>query len=115
MKMPIAMRILVGLWIMWFAVYFITGAYGQKRHRTSFLAGTVDRVESFDLLNSSWVKWIFLNTSLQLVLAPSAVFLAMGDRLVVRRTGVALSWLVTALIIGHLLISIVTAILPPWH
>ena len=114
MKMPIAMRILVGLWIMWFAIYFITGAYAKKRHRTSFLAGTVDRVESFDLLASSWVKLTLLNITLQLVLAPSAAFLATGNRLGVRRAGMALACLVTALIIGHLLVSIVTE-LPPRH
>ncbi len=65
-------------------------------------AGTVDRVDA------PWVKWLFLNIPLQLLLVGGASYLLNSKKRAAKRRGAVLLLIVLALIVTHILISLLT-------
>lgn len=96
-------RWLTRLWFAWFVLYMVTGVYATQRHRTSFLAATVDKVESL------WVVLVFLNIPLQIVVILAASLCASSKSGVVRRSALVLAWTATGLVLGHVALSILLA------
>jgi hypothetical protein len=88
-------RIVAPIWLLWFGLYGVI-SYGLLP-RIHFFAETVDHVESF------WVKIVFLNLPLQLVLAAFALALARPSP----RTALAFAGLNSLLIAVHVTISVI--------
>ena len=69
------------LWLAWFCVYMTTGAFAMMQQRTGFFADSVDQVQWL------WVKLIFLNIPLQIVLALTAIQLNKSSAAKTRKVG----------------------------
>ena len=94
-------EILTRIWWAWFLVYMLLGALAMMGGGTSFLAATVDHVDSL------WVKLVFLNIPLQIVLALSANFCSRSsksDR--EQRIGLGLAVVNTTLVLVHVVLSL---------
>ncbi|MAB79999.1 MAG: hypothetical protein CMJ89_11660 [Planctomycetes bacterium] len=81
----------------WFAVYL------WKQGQDGFFARTVDRVDA------DWVKFVFLNIPLQIVLTFAAASCARSKRAGVVRIGLGAGALNVVLILGHIAFSVSTA------
>jgi hypothetical protein len=88
------------VWLAWFCVYMVTGAYAMMQNRTSFFAGTLDYIESL------WIKLFFLNIPLQIVLALVAFQLNKSSQIGMRKVGAVVAMINTGLIVLHILISV---------
>ena len=94
-------EILTRVWWVWFLVYMGLGARANMAGGTSFLAATVDDVDSL------WVKLIFLNIPLQIVLALSAIFCSRSSKSGrEQRIGLGLAAVNTTLVFVHLVLSL---------
>jgi len=94
-------QMLTRIWWIWFLAYMILGALTMEGGGTSFLAATVDQVDSL------WVKLIFLNIPLQIVLALSAIFCSRSSKSPKeQRIGLGLAVLNTLLILVHFVLSL---------
>ncbi len=91
---------LAKLWLGWFLVYMVTGAYAMTQKQTSFFAATVDHVDSL------WIKLLFLNIPLQIVLALSAILLHKSPKIGLRNVCTVIAVVNTVLIALHIMISI---------
>ncbi len=91
---------LTNAWLAWFCVYMVSGAYAMMQNRTSFFAGTLDHVESL------WIKLVFLNIPLQIVLALVAFQLDKSSQIGKRKVGAVVAMINTGLIVLHILISV---------
>jgi hypothetical protein len=91
---------LTNVWLAWFCVYMVSGAYAMMQNRTSFFAGTVDHVESL------WIMLAFLNIPLQIVLALVASQLDKSSQIGMRKVGAVVAMINTGLIVLHILISV---------
>jgi hypothetical protein len=91
---------LTRVWWAWFVVYMFLGSMAMMEGGTSFLAATVDHVDSL------WVKLIFLNIPLQMVLALSAVICIRSPRSGRRRIGLGVAAVNTTLILVHLALAL---------
>jgi len=91
---------LTNVWLAWFCVYMVSGAYAMMQNRTSFFAGTLDHVESL------WIKLVFLNIPLQIVLALVSSQLDKSSQVGMRKVGAVVAMINTGLIVLHILISI---------
>ena len=78
----------------------VSGAYAMMQNRTSFFAGTLDHVESL------WIKLVFLNIPLQIVLALVSSQLDKSSQVGMRKVGAVVAMINTGLIVLHILISI---------
>ena len=87
-------EVLAKVWLAWFFVYMVLGARANMAGGTSFLAATPDHVDSL------WVKLIFLNIPLQMVLALSALIFRR------RRIGLGVAVATTTLILVHVVLSV---------
>lgn len=96
-------RWLTRLWLAWFVLYMVTGAVATQRHRTSFLAATVEKVES------RWLALVFLNLPLQIVIILVALLCASSASGVASRVALMLAWTATGLVLGHVALSILHA------
>ncbi len=96
-------RRLLTFWGAWFVVYFFLGALSLSNGETSFFAKTVDRIDQ------TWVKLIFLNIPLQLILMAVAVACLRAGRTDARRVGLVLATAVSLLIAVHVALSVATA------
>jgi hypothetical protein len=90
---------LTNVWLAWFCVYMVSGAYAMMQNRTSFFAGTLDHVESL------WIKLVFLNIPLQIVLALVSSQLDKSSQVGMRKVGAVVAMINTGLIVLHILIS----------
>ena len=93
-------EILTKVFLAWFVVYMLLGARAMMAGGTSFLAATVDHVDSL------WVKLIFLNIPLQIVLALSAVICSRSSKSSLKRIGLGVAAVNTTLILVHLAIAL---------
>ena len=91
---------LAKLWLAWFCVYMATGAIAMMQQRTGFFADAVDHVQWL------WVKLIFLNIPLQIVLALTALQLNKSSAQKTREVGNTIAVLNTVLIVVHIVISV---------
>ena len=91
---------LTNVWLAWFCVYMVSGAYAMMQNRTSFFAGTLDHVESL------WIKLVFLNIPLQIVLALVSSQLDKSSQIGMRKVGAVVAMINTGLIVLHILISV---------
>ena len=91
---------LTNVWLAWFCVYMVSGSYAMMQNRTSFFAGTLDHVESL------WIKLVFLNIPLQIVLALVSSQLDKSSQVGMRKVGAVVAMINTGLIVLHILISI---------
>ena len=91
---------LTNVWLAWFCVYMVSGAYAMMQNRTSFFAGTLDHVESL------WIKLVFLNIPLQIVLALVSSQLDKSSQVGMRKVGAVVAMINTGLIVLHILISV---------
>jgi hypothetical protein len=87
-------------WLAWFGVYMLLGARASMAGETSFLAAAVDDVDTL------WVKAIFLNIPLQLILALTGFLLCRSSKLGCRRIGFGVAIANTTLVFVHVVISI---------
>ena len=88
------------LWFAWFCVYMATGAFAMMQQRTGFFADSVDHVQWL------WVKLIFLNLPLQIVLALTALQLNKYSAPKTRKVGNTIAVVNTVLIVVHICISV---------
>ncbi len=93
-------EILARVWWAWFVVYMLLGARAMMAGGTSFLAATVDHVDSL------WVKLIFLNIPLQIVLALVANSLSHSSKPGSQRIGIGVAAVNVTLILVHLVLSL---------
>jgi hypothetical protein len=93
---------LAKVWVIWFCIYMLSGAFAMMQNRTSLFTETVDDVDSL------WLKLIFLNLPLQIVLAIVAMQLDRSLRPGARRVGIFVAVITTVLIGLHVVISIAT-------
>jgi hypothetical protein len=93
-------EILARAWWAWFVVYMLFGARSMMAGGTSFLAATLDHVDSL------WVKLIFLNIPLQIVLTLSAVICSRSPKSSRRRIGLGVAAVNTALVVVHLTLAL---------
>lgn len=93
-------EILTRLWWAWFVVYMLLGARAMMDGGTSFLAAAVDHVDSL------WVKLIFLNIPLQIVLALSAGICSRSPKSGLKRVGLGVAVLNTTLVLVHLVLAL---------
>jgi len=102
MKDQIERRVekLLKVWLAWFAAYMFLGGRATMAGGTSFLAATVDHVDSL------WVKLIFLNILLQIVLALTAVICSHSPSFGLKYTGLGVAILNMALVLVHLALSL---------
>ena len=91
---------LTKVWLVWFAAYLVLGVRANMSGGTSFLAATVDHVDSL------WVMLIFLNIPLQIVLALIASIFSRSPNSGSRRIGLGIAAVNTTLILVHLVLSI---------
>ncbi len=91
---------LAKLWLVWFCVYMLTGAFAMMQHRTGFFADTLDQVQWL------WVKLIILNIPLQIVLALIALRLNKSSATGTRKVGNTIAVLNIVLIVMHIVVSI---------
>jgi hypothetical protein len=94
------------LWLAWFCIYMATGAFAMMQNRTGFFADALDHVQSI------WVKLVFLNIPLQIVLALIANQLNRSHTTGARKTGNAVAVINTVLIVVHIVISIAVRFMP---
>ncbi len=87
-------EVLAKVWLAWFLVYMVFGARANMAGGTSFLAATVDHMDSL------WVNLIFLNLPLQMVLALTALIFRR------RRIGLGVAVANTTLILVHVVLSL---------
>ena len=73
----------------------------MTQKQTSFFAATVDHVDSL------WLKLVFLNIPLQIVLALSAILLHESPKIGLRNVCTVIAVVNTVLIALHIVISIV--------
>ena len=97
---------LAKLWLAWFCVYLATGAFAMMQQRTGFFADAVDHVQWL------WVKLIFLNLPLQIVLALTALQLNKSSATGTRKVGNTIAVINTVLIVAHIVISIAVRFTP---
>ena len=93
-------EILTRVWWVWFVAYMLLGARAMMAGGTSFLAATVDHVDSL------WVQLIFLNIPLQIVLALSAVICSRSPKSCRRRIGLGVATVNTTLILVHFALAL---------
>ncbi len=93
-------EILNRVWWAWFVAYMLLGARAMMARETSFLAATVDHVDSL------WVQLIFLNIPLQIVLALTAVICSRSLKLGRRRIGLGVAAVNTTLVLVHLALAL---------
>ena len=93
-------EILTKVWWAWFVVYMLLGARATMAGGTSFLAATLDHVDSL------WVKLIFLNIPLQIVLALSAGICSRSPKPGRRRIGLGVAAVNTTLVLVHLALAL---------
>ena len=91
---------LTKLWWAWFCVYMATGAFAMMQQRTGFFADALDHVQWL------WVKLIFLNIPLQIVLALTALQLNKSPAPKTRKVGNTIAIVNTVLIVVHICISV---------
>ena len=90
-------------WAVWFITFFVLGALAVSNGDTSFFARTVDRIDQ------TWVKLVFLNIPLQLILAVVAISCLRARGPTAWRTGFSLATANSLLIGVHVALSIATA------
>jgi hypothetical protein len=92
-----ALNWLVRAFLIWLLVYLM------KQGQDGFFARTVDRIDAL------WVKLIFLNLPLQILLALVTSSCASSERPAVLKTGLWLGGLNAILILVHIVLSVLTA------
>jgi hypothetical protein len=93
-------EVLTRVWWAWFVVYMFLGSKAMMEGGTSFLAATVDHVDSL------WVELIFLNIPLQIVLALSAVICSRSSKYGLKRIGLGVAVVNTTLVLVHLALAL---------
>ena len=93
-------ELLTRVWWAWFVVYMLLGTRAMMAGGTSFLAATVDHVDSL------WVKLIFLNMPLQIVLALTAIICSRSPKLGRRRIGLGVAAVNTTLVFVHFALAL---------
>jgi len=91
---------LARLWLAWFCVYMATGAFAMMQQRNGFFADALDHVQWL------WVKLIFLNLPLQIVLALTSLQLNKSSAPKTRKIGNAIAVANTVLIAVYIIISV---------
>lgn len=94
------MKGFITLWLAWFSVYGVSSFGGPGLPFVQMFSQTVDHVESF------WVKMVFLNIPLQLVLSLLALLLWETKGPSARKIALGIAFLNTALILGHVILSL---------
>ena len=93
-------EIFTKVWLVWFSAYMVLGGRAMMAGGTSFLAATVDHVDAL------WVKLIFLNIPLQIVLALVANSLSHSSKPGSQRIGIGVAAVNVTLILVHLVLSL---------
>lgn len=91
------------VWTVWLIAYFLLGALTLPNDETGFFARTVDRIDQ------AWVRFLFLNIPLQVMLMAVAVACLRAGRRGTRRIGFVLATAVSLLITVHVALSMATA------
>ena len=86
----------------WFLVYMGQG-YMVPQGQDGFFARTVDRIEA------NWVKFVFLNVPLQILLMFVPAVCACSERPAVLRLGLWVGALTGVLVLVHIILSVATA------
>ena len=98
-----AVRVQMLAWIAWFAIYGLFDGWSFGSYRIMAFSATVDRIDA------EWVKWVFLNVVLQLLLALAALFCSVGRKRGAKTAGLVLACVNSGLIAGHVAITIATS------
>jgi len=93
-------EILTRVWLAWFAAYMLLGSWAMMNGGISFLAGTVDHVDSL------WAKLIFLNIPLQIVLALITGICSRSSKPGLKSIGLGVAVVNTILVLVHLALSL---------
>lgn len=91
------------VWVIW-AVLYVGPTLLSGSGEPGFFAATVDSYEAL------WVKVVFLNIPLQLVLAVVALSLAQVRSREAQRMALAVGVVLTALIVVHVALSVAVAV-----
>jgi len=97
-------RILVGFqraFLGWLFIYMWSGRDSQGEG--GFFGRTVDHIVD------PWLQWSFLNIPLQFLLTLVVMFCAASDRPSAQRAGIWVGACTGVLIIGHIVLSVITA------
>ena len=86
-------EVLAKVWLAWFFVYMVLSARANMAGGTSFLAATLDHVDSL------WVILIFLNIPLQIVLCFIAVHCVRSPKSGPRRIGLGVAAVNTTVVL----------------